>query len=135
MSVTVTFVSGLADVAGRATLVVFFFPSCTYCAVAYPAMQKLHEDYRERGLTLVWINTLPEQEDKVPAWIVKHHAGVPVLVGSTRKALEKDYGLRMAPTIMLVGADGKVLYKHAGYKAGDEKALEQAIRQALDGAA
>lgn len=124
--------ASFADVKGKkATLVVFFFPSCGYCSVAYPAMQKLRDDYHERGLELVWVNTIPDQEENVPAWIEKHGATVPVLVGATQKSLERDYGLRMTPTIVLVDGNGKVRYKRAGYKKGDEAKLDREIREVL----
>jgi hypothetical protein len=40
--------------------------------------------------------------------------------------------LTMTPTYYLLDARGNVLSRHAGYKAGDERALEQEIRQTLE---
>jgi hypothetical protein len=37
----------------------------------------------------------------------------------------------MSPTHYLLDSRGKVISKHAGYTAGDEKALERDIQQAL----
>ena len=33
----------LPDVLGKATLVVFFFPTCPFCNAAFPEIQKLHD--------------------------------------------------------------------------------------------
>ena len=37
----------------------------------------------------------------------------------------------MTPTHYLLDAGGRVLFKQSGYTRGDEKVLEQRIRQAL----
>ena len=52
----------LPDVLGKATLIVFFFPTCGYCNAAFPEIQKLHDAYKDRGLSMVWINVIPQQE-------------------------------------------------------------------------
>ena len=82
----------LSDVLGtKATLVVFFFPTCPYCNAAFPE--------------------------------------VPVLLGN--RALANDYKLRMTPTHFLLDPKGGVIATHAGYTAGDERALEHDIQLAL----
>ena len=43
----------LPDVLGKATLVVFFFPTCPYCNAAFPKVQKIYDTYREQGLSMV----------------------------------------------------------------------------------
>ena len=37
------------------------------------------------------------------------------------------------PSAVIVGADGRVLHVHAGFRDGDKAALEAAIVAALDG--
>ena len=56
----------LADVLGKATLVVFFFPTCAYCKVSLPEVQRLQDRYKEHGLTAVWINVLPQEDASSP---------------------------------------------------------------------
>lgn len=121
----------LQDYANTATLVSFFFPSCPYCNAAFPEVQKLHDRYKDQGLTIVWINVVPAEEKKIPDWLEKHGFTVPVLVGSSQASLQRDYKLKMTPTHYLLNSAGEILFTHAGYKPGDEAALEQAIQQAL----
>src|ERR1041384_2216449 len=53
----------LSDVLGRkATLVVFFFPTCPYCNAEFPEVQKMYDRYKGDGLSMVWINVLPDEE-------------------------------------------------------------------------
>ena len=117
------------DVLGRATLVVFFFPTCQYCNVAFPQMQKIYDSYKDRGLSMVWINILPDENKLIAAWKDSHGYTVPILLGG--RSVQNDYNLTETPTDYLLDAKGNVLSKHAGYKAGDEKTLDEEIQKAL----
>jgi thiol-disulfide isomerase/thioredoxin len=120
----------LADVLGRkATLVVFFFPTCPYCNAAFPEVQKIYDRYKDQGLSMVWINVLPDEEKLIAPWRAQHGYTAPVLLGD--RSVANDYKLRMTPTHFLLDAKGAVLSTHAGYSAGDEKTLERDIQQAL----
>jgi thiol-disulfide isomerase/thioredoxin len=120
----------LGDVLGpKATLVVFFFPTCPYCNAAFPEVQKIYDRYRGQGLSMVWINVLPDEEKLIAPWRAQHGYTVPVLLGN--RSVANDYNLRTTPTHFLLDAKGAVLSTHAGYSAGDEKTLERDIQQAL----
>ena len=119
----------LADVLGKATLVVFFFPTCGYCKVSLPEVQRLQDSYKEHGLTAVWINVLPEEDRLIPDWRARNGFTAPILLGG--RSVQRDYDLTMTPTHYLLDAGGRVLFKQAGYTRGDEEVLEQRIRQAL----
>src|SRR6187431_3437605 len=67
----------LSDVLGKATLVVFFFPTCPYCNAAFPKVQKLYDTYREQGLSMVWINVVPDEQKLIADWRTKHGYTVP----------------------------------------------------------
>src|SRR5262245_35971530 len=43
--------TSLTDVLGKATIVVFFFPTCMFCNAAFPQIQKLHDTYKDQGLS------------------------------------------------------------------------------------
>ena len=117
------------DLLGKATLVVFFYPTCKYCNVALPEIQRLGDKYKNDGLSVVWINVIPEQEKLIAEWRAEHGYTVPILLGGA--SVQRDYTLVMTPTHYLLDSEGKVLSKRAGYKAGDEKDLDRRIRQAL----
>jgi len=120
----------LPDVLGsKATLVVFFFPTCPYCNAAFPSIQKLHDTYKDRGLSIVWINVLPDEAKLIPAWQAQHGYTVPVLLGKGSTPME--YKVRMTPTHYLLNARGEILQKKDGFSPGDEKTLEQDIQNAL----
>jgi peroxiredoxin len=119
----------LSDVLGKATLVVFFFPTCPYCNAAFPKVQKLYDTYREQGLSMVWINVLPDEQKLIPEWRTKHGYTVPVLLGG--RSTPNEYKVRMTPTHYLLDGRGEILSKQDGFNPGDEIRLEQEIQKAL----
>jgi cytochrome oxidase Cu insertion factor (SCO1/SenC/PrrC family) len=119
----------LPDVLGKATLVVFFFPTCPYCNAAFPHVQKLYDKYRDRGLSMVWINVLPDEQKLIAAWRETHGYTVPVLLGT--RSTPNDYKVRMTPTHYLLDGRGEILSKQDGFSPGDETRLEQQIQKAL----
>lgn len=119
----------LSEVLGKATLVVFFFPTCKYCNAAFPEIQKIYDSYKDRGLSMVWINIVPEENALIKNWQATHGYTVPILLGG--KSVQNDYKLNETPTHYLLDARGKIVSKHSGYQAGDETVLEREIQQAL----
>jgi thiol-disulfide isomerase/thioredoxin len=121
----------LSDVLGsKATLVVFFFPTCPYCNAAFPSVQKLYDTYKDRGLSIVWINVVPDEARLIAGWQAQHGYTVPVLLGKGSTPME--YKVRMTPTHYLLNARGEILEKKDGFSPGDEKTLEQNILKALE---
>lgn len=121
----------LQDYLNKATLVTFFFPTCGYCNAEFPHLQKMYDKYRDQGLSLVAINIMPDQTSQIADWISTHQYTFPVLIGAKLETLQRDYDLRATPTHFLLDSKGKVLLKQTGYKAGDEKTLEDKIQNAL----
>ena len=122
----------LADVTGKVTLVGFFFPQCPFCKVSLPEVQKIYEKYKEQGLSVVWINVVPQEKKLIPSWIERFKITAPVLVGASQASLMRDYDLKATPTHYLLGAQGEVLLYQNGYTVGDEKVLEAKIVEALN---
>lgn len=122
----------LKDYLNKATLVTFFFPTCGYCNAEMPHLQKFHDQYKDQGFSMVAINIVPDQDSMIADWLSKNRYTFPVLTGATIESAQKDYGLRMTPSLYLLDSQGKVVFKQGGYKAGDEKKLEDQIRKVLN---
>jgi cytochrome oxidase Cu insertion factor (SCO1/SenC/PrrC family) len=122
----------LRDYSNKLTLVNFFFPRCPYCNVELPEIQKIYDKYKDRGLSVVWINILPEEESLVAGWQMAKNLTVPVLVGGNQDALQRDYRINATPSSYLLDENGKVVLHQDGYKPGDEKTLESKIEATLN---
>lgn len=122
----------LEDYRDKATLIAFFFPSCTYCNRAFPVTVKLYDKYKDQGLKMVWINIVDEEEDNIPDWLAEHQYSVPVLVGASQQYLMRRYDVQMTPEHYLLNPEGEILFMQRGFEAGDETKLEENIKKALN---
>jgi thioredoxin-related protein len=121
----------LADFSNQTILISFFFPTCPYCNKSLPEVQRIYDKYKDKGLSAVWINTLPSQDSRIPQWQKAGRYTVPVLVAGNPTALQYDYGIRGTPTHYLIGAKGEVLLHIVGYREGGDERLELAVQEAL----
>jgi len=122
----------LKDFANKVTLVNFFFPRCPYCNVELPEIQKIYDKYKDKGLSAVWINIVPEETGLIAGWQMVKNFTVPVLIGGTQAALQRDYRIESTPATYLLDENGRVLMHQDGYQKGDEKTLEAKIEAALN---
>ena len=123
----------LKDFSNKITLVSFFFPRCPYCNVELPEIQKIYDKYKDRGLSAVWVNILPEEDGLIAGWQMVKNLTVPVLIGGSQASLQRDYNIESTPSTYLLDENGRVLFREDGYKPGDEKILEAKIEAALNG--
>jgi peroxiredoxin len=125
----------LKDFTNKVILVNFFYPRCPYCNVELPEIQKIYDKYKDKGLSVVWINILPDEERLIAGWQMAKNLTVPVLVGGSQDALQRDYHIESTPATFLLSEHGQVLFHEDGYTPGDEKTLELQIEAAIRGVA
>jgi peroxiredoxin len=125
----------LKNFANKVILVNFFFPRCPYCNVELPEIQKIYDEYKSKGLSAVWINILPDEVGLIAGWQMAKNLTVPVLIGGSQDALQRDYRIESTPATYLLGENGQVLFHKDGYASGDEKILQAKIEAALNVAA
>jgi len=121
----------LQEVSNKATLIGFYYPTCAYCNLALPEVQKIYEKYKDQGLSWVIINVKPEENKLIAGWQDKYNITVPILIGASQDSLMDDYHLSMTPTHYLLGRKGEVLLRQNGYNRGDEKAIDAKIAETL----
>lgn len=122
----------LKDFLNKVTLVSFFFPRCPYCNVELPLIQRIYDKYKDRGLSVVWVNTVPEEAGLIAGWQMAKNLTVPVLIGGGQESLQRDYHINSTPSTYLLDENGRVLFREDGYTPGDEKTLEAKIEAALN---
>ena len=50
----------------------------------FPPIPKIYDKYKDKGLSAVWINVLPEENKLIPKWQDENHFTIPVLMGHHR---------------------------------------------------
>ncbi|MEO6595987.1 MAG: redoxin domain-containing protein [Planctomycetota bacterium] len=112
----------LDSLKGRVVLLEFWGTWCAPCVRAMPGIQKLHDRYRERGLTVLAISYEPPE--KMQPFLTQNAYTMPV--GSDpKKQTVTAYGVRGWPTTIVIDKSGKVAHVGSPYDA--EAAVEKAL--------
>lgn len=122
-------VLSLESLKGKLVLIDFFYKSCFPCMQALPALQSLHEKYKDKGLVVVGLDPYDDKEDNLASFLAKRDVDYTILYAS--KDIAKTYRVSGYPTIFLISKDGRILYVQVGYGEGVEAKLEEIIARNL----
>ncbi len=112
----------LESLKGRVVLLEFWGTWCAPCVRAMPEIQKLHERYQDRGLTVLAISY--EAPSAMRPFLAKNAYTMPVGSDPARKVVDA-YGIRSWPTSIVLDKEGKVAHLGSPYDA--ERAVEKAL--------
>ena len=119
----------LAGLKGSVVLIDFWATWCGPCIRAMPALQKIHEDFKDRGVKVYGINTW-ENDNADPVKFKKDKGLTYGLLLKGDKVAEA-YGVGGIPAFFVISKTGKVLYSNSGFGGGVDKAIREAIEKGL----
>jgi thiol-disulfide isomerase/thioredoxin len=125
----------LEGLKGKVILLDFWATWCGPCKAAMPHIQKLHETYAAKGVEIIgvstWENGSSDQvkNDKARKYMDDNDYTYGLLFKGDE--LAKTYGVPGIPTLVLIGADGKIIHTGVGFTEGEEKHLAELIDKAL----
>lgn len=109
----------------------FWATWCKPCIKGLPKIQQIATEYKERGVRVYTINIDgPRNLAKIRPFLKRYKLDLPVLLDKTN-ALMKQFHFVAPPATLVVGQKGEVVYKHQGYKSGDEMKLRHALDEML----
>lgn len=118
---------------GKVVLLDFWASWCTPCRLSLPWMSAMQARHGAAGLRVVAVN-VDRQRAAADAFLraMQPQMGAPLLIAfDPAGETPERYGAKAMPTSVLIGADQRVLLRHAGFRDDDKPALEAAIAAAL----
>jgi len=119
----------LADLKGQVVYLDFWASWCGPCRQSFPWMNDMQAKYGAKGLKVLAVNLDAKTADaeqfltQVPAHFL--------VAFDAKGETPARYAIKGMPSSVLIGADGKVIAMHAGFKAEEREALEKQIAAAL----
>jgi peroxiredoxin len=124
----------LEDFLGKGPVVVDFWATwCKPCIKELPYIQKMMDEYAERGLTVLTVTIdSPKTQSRVKPFMKGRRFDFPVLLDASQDVFRKLQGKGSVPYVVVLDSQGYIRYRHTGYRPGDEKELEKAVLELLD---
>jgi thiol-disulfide isomerase/thioredoxin len=122
----------LQSLRGKVVVLEFWTSWCGYCKRAAPAIQRIHDKYKDKPVEVWAVNAGERGEDKKSKaieFIKKNGYTYRVLLEGD--AVKQSYEVKGFPTVFVIGADGKVVHKQRGFGGNAEKAITDAVEKAL----
>ena len=97
-----------------------------------PRLQPLYEKYRDQGFEVIAIET-KGQTERATKFIEENGLTYTMLKNGDGEAevASTTFNVIYHPSSFLIDRDGKVMYYHLGFEAGDEEHLEEEIKALL----
>jgi thiol-disulfide isomerase/thioredoxin len=119
----------LGALKGKVVYIDFWASWCGPCRQSFPWMNEMQAKYAARGLRIVGVNLDARRAD-ADKFLAEVPAAFAVAFDAQGET-PRRYAIKGMPTSVLIGADGKVLRVHAGFRDEERKVLEEAIAGAL----
>jgi thiol-disulfide isomerase/thioredoxin len=113
----------LQDLKGKFVLLDFWATWCAPCRRDLPAVEKLHQEFHRKGLVVLGVNG-GEDSETVNEFLLSSKLSYPILLTPDGGVMQ-SYRVSAFPTVVLIDADGKIVFYHVG--AGGDKALRESL--------
>jgi len=124
-------VLSLQNFRGKTLLVNFWATWCKPCEKIMPELQKLLDEYGDKGLHVMGI-AIDEGEDrvkKIEKYIQKHKISYPIFSDAKKAPAWHAYRVRAVPALFLVDQNGQVVSEWRG--SVDHEALRQEVARLI----
>lgn len=119
----------LSSYKGKTVYLDFWASWCGPCKQSFPWMNEMQSRYGAKKFQVVGVN-VDQKTDDAKAFLKENNANFDIVFDSTGK-IPKTFQIKGMPTSMLIGADGKVLSIHTGFKPEQKPELEKQIKDAM----
>lgn len=118
----------LSELRGRVVLVSFWATWCGPCRLELPQLQKLYEQYRDRGVEIAAIS-VDRRASEVAPFARRLCLSFPVLLGDA--VVRSAYRVMSLPSLFIIDRAGVIRYRHTGYAPGMEGVVAEHVEALL----
>lgn len=98
----------LSELRGQAVLVNIWATWCPPCRAEMPAIQALYEEYQERGLVVLGVNsTIQDEPMKIGPFLDEYQLTFPILLDETGE-VTRAYQVRALPSSFFIDRQGRI---------------------------
>jgi peroxiredoxin len=116
---------------GKVVFLDFWATWCGPCKEEFPELEALYQKYGKEGFEVVGIS-VDKSESNVAEFLKKRPVSFTILT-NTKGDVAETYGLPGMPTGFIIGKDGVIRYRHAGFSKAFlplyEKEIVELIRK------
>jgi peroxiredoxin len=123
----------LSDYLGKEVILIDFWATwCVPCEAELPHLEALYKQYKDQGFVVLGISMDgPETVAQVQTYARRYELSFPVLLDEETKVVGVYNPKRTAPLSVLVNRSGQIAQQRQGYSAGDEKLIEEDVKNLL----
>lgn len=122
----------LSEHRGEVIMLSFWATWCDKCKQNFPVLNNIYLKYRDKGFTLLSINTEDEDDlKKVRKWLKGRKVAYPILLDTTHAVSDK-YEVSDMPSTYILDRDGHLRFVHNGFEEGYEDEVLKQVRELMD---
>lgn len=113
----------------KITLLSFWNTTCRPCIKELTIMEEIYKRYKDTGFEIIAVNCDgPKTTDRVRPFVKGKKWSFKVLLDKNGK-IARLYKVIAWPTSFLLDKDGNIIYSKLGFTPGDEKKIEEKIKE------
>lgn len=122
----------LTHLTGQVIILCFTGMQCGPCRRSVPFLKRLVDDYRDKKLSLVSIESPAGAPEELKEYVLKREINYPYLLSDSE--VQKKYKIKMIPTFYLLDVNKIIRHRVLGYSGVEtERKLRSLIDQMLGG--
>ena len=119
----------LDSLKGKVVFLDFWATWCGPCKEEFPELDALYKKYNKDGLEVVAVS-VDKSESNVGEFLKKRPVSFTILT-NTKGDVAEAYGLPGMPTAFIIGKDGEIKHRHAGFSKAFLPVYEKEIAELL----